>query len=71
MISDKQIKKFNKILREITILEQRNKLSSKIIQCYYLSYQAEVIDNNNAIIALKKKARNLYITNSIKIINDK
>ena len=64
MISNKNIRKMNTILKEIDILEQKQIyiFSSKHIFDYYFNYQTEVIINNNLIAKLKLKANKLYIS---------
>ena len=64
MISNKNIRKMNTILKEINILKQIQiyLLFSKYISDYYFSYQTEVIINKNLIAKLKLKANKLYIS---------
>ena len=64
MISNKNIRKMNTILKEINILKQIQiyLLFSKYISDYYFNYQTEVIINNNLIAKLKLKANKLYIS---------
>ena len=65
MISYTNIRKLNKILREIERLEQRYLyilFCSRDLSNPYSEARSEIIAINNALVKLRLKARKMYIT---------